>query len=216
LRKFFLSIVIVGACAIPAGPALAASSEVTLQMDDGVSLAGTLFLPNGTPPVGGWPAVMLFHGLGATRAGVAPIAEGFLVNQGYAVLAYDARGHGSSGGLVTLDGPREMADLRTAFATLWGGSTLKEWRGRGIYKALVAYRARLAVARGYSHLEVDASDDSRPILQRLGFVPVTTTTPYVFTPVAVKITAWRSSGHVVVGKPDKLPSAAPPNRDLAP
>ena len=70
----------------------------------------------------------------------------------------------------------------TAFATLWGGSTLKEWRGRGIYKALVAYRARLAVARGYSHLEVDASDDSRPILQRLGFVPVTTTTPYVFTP----------------------------------
>jgi hypothetical protein len=46
----------------------------------------------------------------------------------------------------------------------------------------VAHRARLAVARGYTHLEVDASDDSRPILQRLGFVPVTTTTPYVFTP----------------------------------
>jgi hypothetical protein len=70
----------------------------------------------------------------------------------------------------------------TPFATLWGGSTLRQWRGRGIYKALVAYRARLAVARGYTHLEVDASDDSRPILQRLGFVPVTTTTPYVFTP----------------------------------
>jgi GNAT superfamily N-acetyltransferase len=68
----------------------------------------------------------------------------------------------------------------TAFATLWGGSTLKEWRGRGIYRALVAYRAHLAVSRGYTHLEVDASDDSRPILQRSGFVAVTTTTPYVF------------------------------------
>jgi hypothetical protein len=70
----------------------------------------------------------------------------------------------------------------TAFATLWGGSTLKEWRGRGIYRALVAYRAWLAVSRGHTHLEVDASDDSRPILQRSGFVAVTTTTPYVFTP----------------------------------
>jgi hypothetical protein len=29
---------------------------------------------------------------------------------------------------------------------------------------------------------VDASDDSRPILERLGFVAVTTTTPYVWSP----------------------------------
>lgn len=84
-------------------------------MDDGVSLAATLHLPDGTPPPGGWPAVMLFHGLGGTRASMAPIAEGFLVGRGYAVLAYDARGHGASGGLVTLDGPREMADLKAAF-----------------------------------------------------------------------------------------------------
>jgi GNAT superfamily N-acetyltransferase len=70
----------------------------------------------------------------------------------------------------------------TAFATLWGGSTLAEWRGRGIYKALVRYRDRLAVDRGFTYLQVDASDDSRPILQRNGFVPVTTTTPYVHTP----------------------------------
>ena len=70
----------------------------------------------------------------------------------------------------------------TAFGTLWGGSTLPAWRERGIYKALVAYRAHLATTRGYALLQVDASDDSRPILQRCGFVAVTTTTPYVFTP----------------------------------
>jgi GNAT superfamily N-acetyltransferase len=70
----------------------------------------------------------------------------------------------------------------TDFATLWGGATLPEWRGRGIYKATVAYRANLASERGFSLLEVDASDDSRPILERLGFVPVTTTTPYIWSP----------------------------------
>jgi len=70
----------------------------------------------------------------------------------------------------------------TRFATLWGGSTLPHWRRRGIYRALVAYRARLADARGFGLLQVDASEESRPILQRLGLVPVTTTTPYVYTP----------------------------------
>ena len=35
---------------------------------------------------------------------------------------------------------------------------------------------------GLRYLQVDASDDSRPILERLGFVAVTTTTPYVWSP----------------------------------
>lgn len=72
----------------------------------------------------------------------------------------------------------------TDFAGLWGGSTLAEWRGRGIYRALVARRAELATERGIRYLQVDASDDSRPILERLGFVPITTTTPYIWTPPA--------------------------------
>lgn len=72
----------------------------------------------------------------------------------------------------------------TDFAGLWGGSTLEAWRRKGIYRALVAHRARLAVARGYRYLQVDASDNSRPILERLGFVPLTETVPFVFTPPA--------------------------------
>lgn len=70
----------------------------------------------------------------------------------------------------------------TGFAGLWGGSTLPAWRGRGIYRALVATRARAALERGVEYLQVDASADSRPILERLGFVAVTTTTPYVWRP----------------------------------
>jgi len=70
----------------------------------------------------------------------------------------------------------------TEFGTLWGGATLPDYRRRGIYRATVAYRANLAAQRGKRYLETDASDDSNPILQRLGFVPVTTTTPYVWSP----------------------------------
>jgi GNAT superfamily N-acetyltransferase len=70
----------------------------------------------------------------------------------------------------------------TEFVTYWGGATLPAWRGRGIYRALVAHRAKLAAERGRRYIEVDASDDSRPILERLGFVAVTTTTPYVWSP----------------------------------
>jgi GNAT superfamily N-acetyltransferase len=69
----------------------------------------------------------------------------------------------------------------TSFGTLWGGSTVEAWRGRGIYRSLVAFRARLAAENGRSYLEVDASDDSRPILERLGFRAITTTTPYVWS-----------------------------------
>jgi GNAT superfamily N-acetyltransferase len=73
-------------------------------------------------------------------------------------------------------------ELGTEFATLWGGATLPEWRRRGIYRATVAQRANVAAERGFRYLEVDASDDSRPILERLGFRAVTTTTPYVWSP----------------------------------
>jgi GNAT superfamily N-acetyltransferase len=72
----------------------------------------------------------------------------------------------------------------TEFATFWGGSTLPEWRRRGIYRALVHRRARLAAERGRRFLEVDASPDSEPILRRVGFRPVTRTRPYVWKPPA--------------------------------
>ncbi|MDQ1626095.1 MAG: hypothetical protein QOJ49_1593 [Actinomycetota bacterium] len=70
----------------------------------------------------------------------------------------------------------------TDFASLWGGSTLEGWRGRGIYRALVAQRAAMAAERGFRYLQVDASPDSRPILERLGLRQLTTTTPFVRTP----------------------------------
>jgi N-acetylglutamate synthase-like GNAT family acetyltransferase len=66
----------------------------------------------------------------------------------------------------------------TEVAGIWGGSTLPEWRGRGIYRALTAERARSALQHGFRYLHSDSTEFSRPILERSGFVKITTTTPY--------------------------------------
>ncbi|MFJ8492116.1 GNAT family N-acetyltransferase [Streptomyces sp. NPDC094038] len=68
------------------------------------------------------------------------------------------------------------------FAMLLGGSTLTDWRGKGVYRALVALRATRAAARNAPYLLVEASSASAPILTRLGFTAITTTTPYIWTP----------------------------------
>ena len=68
----------------------------------------------------------------------------------------------------------------TEFAGLWGGSTVPEWRGRGVYRAMTAERARSALARGVRYLHSDSTSFSRPILERSGLQKVTSTTPYVW------------------------------------
>ncbi|WP_431041041.1 GNAT family N-acetyltransferase [Streptomyces sp. P1-3] len=85
-------------------------------------------------------------------------------------------------GEVPVSAARMELHPGTDFASLWGGGTLAEWRGRGVYRALVAFRTRIAADRGYRFLQVDASSQSRPILRRLGFEPLATTTPYVYEP----------------------------------
>jgi hypothetical protein len=66
----------------------------------------------------------------------------------------------------------------TDFAGIWGGATRPEWRGRGIYRALTAQRARSALRMGKKYINSDSTEFSRPILERSGLVKVSTTTPY--------------------------------------
>lgn len=68
----------------------------------------------------------------------------------------------------------------TDFASLWGGGTIPGWRGRGVFRSVVAHRAAIASAAGFRYLQVDAMPDSRPILKRLGFVELATTTPFIY------------------------------------
>lgn len=62
-------------------------------------------------------------------------------------------------------------------AGLWGGACEAAERGQGLYRALTAARARSAIARGRLYLHSDCTEDSQPILGRLGLEQVTTTTP---------------------------------------
>lgn len=82
-------------------------------------------------------------------------------------------------GRVVCSGRLAMVE-GTEFAGVWGGSTLPEWRGQGIYRALTAARARAALAEGVRYINSDCTVMSRPILERSGLVAVTTTTPYIW------------------------------------
>ena len=64
------------------------------------------------------------------------------------------------------------------FAGLFGGGTVPAWRGRGLFRAVVARRAALAADRGCRWLYVDAVPASRPILESMGFEILGTTTPF--------------------------------------
>jgi ABC-2 type transport system ATP-binding protein len=96
-------------------PVPVAVTELTLTMSDGVPIAATLFEPTtGTPP---YPAVLMLHGLGGKRQDLTALSQA-LSARGYAVLTADFRGHGQSGGLVSIDGPREIQDVREEVAWL--------------------------------------------------------------------------------------------------
>src|SRR6266496_2156905 len=51
------------------------TQELTITVSDGTKLACGLVLPGGSPPAGGWPGLLLFHGLGQTHAYMETIAN---------------------------------------------------------------------------------------------------------------------------------------------
>lgn len=115
MRRFG-SLALTGAalCLVIAPPASAAP-DTSLTIDGGpasatdsspVQLEADLFLPTSTPA----PAIVLAHGFGGSKDSVITEAE-YLVDQGFVVLAYSARGFGSSTGLISMNSPDfEVAD----------------------------------------------------------------------------------------------------------
>jgi ABC-2 type transport system ATP-binding protein len=131
-----------------ASGATASKQDVSIPMDDGVAIAATLYLPDGSPPAGGWPAIVFLHGLSGNRQSMNALVEGYgFAGQDYAILTFDARGHGASGGLVGIDGPREVADTRAVHDWLAArpdvsDSTIGAWGisygGGAVFNSLVA------------------------------------------------------------------------------
>jgi ABC-2 type transport system ATP-binding protein len=114
------AIALVAAVAVPGTAAADAPAAGTRTVEERVDVPGgpdlpgpisldtTLYLPAATPA----PAVLVAHGFGGTKASVDADARA-LVDRGFVVLAWSARGFGASGGQIALDSPdHEVADAR--------------------------------------------------------------------------------------------------------
>ena len=126
-------------------------------MDDGVAIAATFYIPDGAPPAGGWPAIVFLHGLSGNRQQMNALVESYGFTGGsYVILTFDARGHGASGGLVGIDGPREVADTRAVLRLARGPSGRADTKigawgisygGGAVFNSLVAGVPWAAVTR---------------------------------------------------------------------
>jgi pimeloyl-ACP methyl ester carboxylesterase len=97
--------------------------EMTVRAGDGLILKGLLEYPDGHPSREGFPLAVLAHQYPATSDSYAPLIED-LLDLGFAVLAFDERGHGSSietpKGPLIIDTPHGFG--LEAFGTAFGNS----------------------------------------------------------------------------------------------
>ena len=75
----------------------------------------------------------------------------------------------------------EIGSARS-FGLLFGGGVAPAYRRMGIYRALVAERAREARRRDLRYLSTEARETSKPILQNLGFVSAAKEVTWVLNP----------------------------------
>ena len=126
-----------------------ARQDVSIPMDDGVSIAATLYVPEGTMPAGGWPAIVVLHGLSGNRQQMNALAEGYgFVGSDYAVLTFDARGHGAvrrprrdrrpAGGRGHPRGPRLARDASRTSRTRGSAPGASRTAAGQIFNSLVA------------------------------------------------------------------------------
>lgn len=114
---------------------LRAPEAVVFQSTDGLPIHGQLFLPEGSPPSGGWPAVLFLHGgsrrqmlLGFHHRGYYHNAYGlnqFMASKGYAVLTLNYRS-GIGYGLDFREAPDYGAD---------GASEVRDVLAAGLFMA---------------------------------------------------------------------------------
>jgi uncharacterized protein len=107
--------------------------DVSIRAADGADLRAWYSVPehdNGK-------AVILLHGIGDNRGGVAGYGEMFL-QPGYRILLPDSRAHGESGGTVATYGLRESNDIHLWVTWLYGhGAACVDGFGESMGAALV-------------------------------------------------------------------------------
>lgn len=111
----------------------------TAQAEPALS-TGTVYVPEGQAPEGGWPVVSWAHGTTGLADQCAPSNEGWSdrdldylshwLNQGYAIVATDYAGLGTPGGLAYLDGKVEahnVVDMVKAGRSIDGADLSEAW-----------------------------------------------------------------------------------------
>jgi hypothetical protein len=73
-----------------------------------------------------------------------------------------------------------LLDGDSPFASIWGGSTVKEYRRQGFYQTLLKKRIHEAKLRKKKYLTIDASEMSRPIVKNYGFKLVSQIKSYLY------------------------------------
>jgi predicted acyl esterase len=101
--------------------------DFTLTMSDGTILDCTKFIPTGTTPTGGWPAIIFCHGYGGTKEDVMDDA-GLYADEGYFTAVYTMRGQGFSTGKSNLISTTEMNDFIQVIYYVKGQSIVNSTR----------------------------------------------------------------------------------------
>ncbi|WP_216323874.1 alpha/beta hydrolase family protein [Deinococcus aestuarii] len=110
------------------------SRQVVSYESDGLTIYALLTVPRGTPPAGGWPAIVFNHGYippdeyRTTERYVA--YQDAFARSGFVTLKSDYRGHGESEGVALggYDDPGYTVDVLNAAASLKRDSRVNEKR----------------------------------------------------------------------------------------
>jgi ABC-2 type transport system ATP-binding protein len=111
------------AAATSTGDGAFTTTDFEIESFDGTMLGTTLFEPADDGP---HPAMLMTHGYGLNRS-LSPFVRTrakMYARNGYTTLTYDSRGFGDSGGIVNVNGPKEVKDAQTLITWLAGRDTV--------------------------------------------------------------------------------------------
>ena len=142
----------------PAAPGITVAAVTNAQgVDDFLAVEGAL-----------WPASEKMRDWLLTR--LKDPAQ-----QELAFVAYEDR--------IPIGCGRVSVRRESRFAGLWGGAVLPAFRGKGVYRALLAARINNVLKfDSVQYLRVDALPTSRPILEKYGFQRIGSTWPAEWAP----------------------------------
>lgn len=128
--------------------------DVHFQMDDGTDIVGSVFLPPASAkmPPSGYPLVVIIHGWGGDRSTFNfPQLADNLAQDGFAVLTYDTRGFGQSGGLAAVASRREIKDMHTLMRFMLENRTSFTSGSAAIYDSSVKINPQAIGSTGISY-----------------------------------------------------------------